>query len=108
MDETNGQKAIRAEPPLGIFEAKCDEKGRLKLPVRFATYLKALGVHRVFITTLDLAIAGIYTETVWESNQNLFDNAAGGCDIHDSPGLVVRHERVNRRPRGRGAPACPS
>jgi len=63
-----------AEPPLGLFEAKCDEKGRLKLPVRFATYLKALE-DKVFITTLDMRIARIYPRTVWESNQNLFENA---------------------------------
>ena len=30
------------EAPLGIFQAKCDEKGRLKLPADFSTYLKAL------------------------------------------------------------------
>jgi DNA-binding transcriptional regulator/RsmH inhibitor MraZ len=59
-----------AEPPLGLFEAKCDEKGRLKLPVRFATYLKAQE-DKVFITTLDLRIARIYTQKVWESNLNL-------------------------------------
>jgi len=73
VDQTGGQVSI-AEPPLGLFEAKCDEKGRLKLPVRFATYLKALE-DKVFITTLDMRIARIYPRTVWESNQNLFENA---------------------------------
>jgi DNA-binding transcriptional regulator/RsmH inhibitor MraZ len=61
------------EPPLGIFEAKCDDKGRLKLPVRFAMFLKHSDVSRVFITTIDLRSARIYPEKVWESNQNFFD-----------------------------------
>jgi len=73
VDQTGGQVSI-AEPPLGLFEAKCDEKGRLKLPVRFAAYLKALE-DKIFITTLDMRIARIYPRTVWESNQNLFENA---------------------------------
>src|SRR6185437_11481649 len=66
------------EPPLGIFQAKCDDKGRLKLPVEFATYLKTLEVDKVFITKLDLKLVRIYPKTVWQSNQNLF--AAAGAD----------------------------
>jgi DNA-binding transcriptional regulator/RsmH inhibitor MraZ len=69
------QKTASPEAPVGVFEAKCDEKGRLKLPVRFAVYLKSVD-ERFFITTLDMRIARIYPETVWKSNQIYF-NAAG-------------------------------
>ncbi len=64
-----------AEPPVGIFTAKCDEKGRLKVPAEFAAYLKELGVEKVFVTTVDLKLARIYPKQVWERNQNLFENA---------------------------------
>ncbi|HLH39122.1 MAG TPA: hypothetical protein VKX39_08230 [Bryobacteraceae bacterium] len=39
-------------------------------------YFKAQGVERVFITTVDLKLIRIYSETLWESNQNIF--AQGG------------------------------
>lgn len=64
-----------AEAPLGIFTAKCDEKGRLKFPAEFLTYLKALDVEKVFITTVDLKLARIYPKPVWQSNMNLFEDA---------------------------------
>jgi len=75
--EINGQ-IVSVEPPLGIFQAKCDEKGRMKLPSEFATYLKALSVDKIFITTVDLRLARLYPKPVWQSNINLFD--AGGDD----------------------------
>ena len=67
---------VAVKPPLGIFQAKCDEKGRLKLPSEIVGYFKAQGVERVFITTVDLKLIRIYSETLWESNQNIF--AQGG------------------------------
>jgi MraZ protein len=70
-----------AEPPLGIFQARCDEKGRLKLPSNFSEYLKASGVNKVFITTVDLKLARIYPKGVWESNQNFFENAGEDAEI---------------------------
>lgn len=77
------------EPPLGIFQAKCDEKGRLKLPAAFATYLKALNVAKVFITTVDRRIARIYTPTGWESNLNLFETAGDDAEIAEDVALIA-------------------
>lgn len=63
------------EAPLGIFQAKCDDKGRLKLPSKFFEYLKALGAEKVFITTVDMKLARIYTPSGWERNRVFFENA---------------------------------
>lgn len=68
-----------------MFEAKCDEKGRLKLPVRFAVYLKSLD-ERFFITTLDLQTARIYPEKVWKSNQIFFNSP--GSDPKEAEDLA--------------------
>ena len=86
--ETNGQIGS-VEAPLGIFQAKCDEKGRLKLPAEFATYLKALLVEKVFITTVDMRLARIYPKTVWESNQNLFDDAGEDSEIAEDVAFIA-------------------
>src|SRR5215475_2009172 len=86
--ETNGQIVV-PEAPLGIFQAKCDEKGRLKLPTEFATYLKASNVDKVFITTVDLRLARIYPKPVWESNQNLFDVAGDDAEIAEDVAFIA-------------------
>lgn len=64
-----------AEPPRGIYPARVDEKGRLKLPAVFQQYLTDLGEKRVFVTSLDVRIARIYPISVWKENEILFDTA---------------------------------
>jgi DNA-binding transcriptional regulator/RsmH inhibitor MraZ len=76
-----GQNSVTVDPPLGIFTAKCDDKGRLKFPADFVTYLKALAVEKVFITTVDLKLVRIYSKEAWERNQNLFQAAGEDAEI---------------------------
>ena len=72
MAETSATPtAIR--PPRGIFSARVDEKGRLKLPADLREYILRFGEKTVFITSLDFQIARIYTNTLWEFNQKLLD-----------------------------------
>jgi DNA-binding transcriptional regulator/RsmH inhibitor MraZ len=80
-----------AKPPLGIFQAKCDDKGRLKLPSEIVAYLKALGVERVFITTVDLKLIRIYSETVWEGNLNFFAHAGENAKIAKEVKFVANY-----------------
>ena len=89
MVETSSQQSRAAEPPLGIFSAKCDDKGRLKLPVEFVAYLKALDVEKVFITTVDLKLARIYPKQAWESNQNLFENAGEDAETAQDVAFIA-------------------
>jgi MraZ protein len=89
VDETRTQVSTAPEAPLGIFQAKCDDKGRLKLPADFATYLKALEVDKVFITTMDMKLARIYPKRAWESNQNLFENAGDDAEIAQDVAFIA-------------------
>lgn len=89
MDSNSDSIARTAEPPLGIFQARCDDKGRLKLPASFFEYLKALGVEKVFITTVDMKLARIYPKRVWESNQNLLENAGDDAEIAEDVAFIA-------------------
>src|SRR5271166_6726102 len=89
MEENPDQRSIVAEPPLGIFQARCDDKGRLKLPANFFEYLKALSVDKVFITTVDMKLARIYPRKVWESNQNLFATAGENAEIAEDVAFIA-------------------
>lgn len=77
------------DPPLGIFQARCDDKGRLKLPAIFLEYLKAQNAEKVFITTVDMKLARIYTRKAWESNQNLFESAGEDAEIAQDVAFIA-------------------
>ncbi|MDX1982135.1 MAG: hypothetical protein SFV51_17820 [Bryobacteraceae bacterium] len=66
----------QVDPPRGIFPAKVDDKGRLKLPANFHEYLQSLGTTKTFITTLDKATCKIYTISAWNANLKLLEGAA--------------------------------
>ena len=89
VDKTSNAVPKVAQAPLGIFQAKCDEKGRLKMPAEFATYLKKLGIDKVFITTVDLRMIRIYSETLWQGNQNLFENAGENAEIAEDVAFIA-------------------
>ena len=68
-------------PPRGIFPARVDEKGRLKLPADLREYLLRFGDKTVFITSLDWLIARIYTNSAWEVNLKLLDDCTEDRDV---------------------------
>lgn len=75
MAEIEAKRYDTPEPPLSISQASVDDKGRLKLPSEHQEYLEAIGVKRVFITTLDLRIARIYPIEAWKANEKMFGSA---------------------------------
>jgi MraZ protein len=68
------QNAVPVEPPRGMYAAKLDDKGRLKLPAEFQRYLGGLPEKRLFVTSLDRRIATIYPIEVWKENEKFFEN----------------------------------
>jgi MraZ protein len=68
-----GTPATLVRAPHGIFQARVDDKGRLKLPSALREYVLRFGEKSVFITSLDHLIARIYPNVIWENNQRLLD-----------------------------------
>jgi len=62
------------EPPRGMYPARLDEKGRLKLPAGFAQYFGSLPEKKLFVTSLDRRIAQIYPMPVWRENEKFFES----------------------------------
>lgn len=61
----------QVDPPRGIYSAKVDDKGRLKLPADMLNYLIALSEKRVFCTTIDMVTGKFYTTKAWNENKKL-------------------------------------
>lgn len=57
------------EPPRGMYPARLDDKGRLKLPVAFQQYFLALREKQLFVTSLDGRTASIYPLAVWRETE---------------------------------------
>jgi MraZ protein len=62
------------EPPRGIYPARLDDKGRLKLPVPFQQYLGAFPEKKLFVTSFDRRIARVYPISLWREIEKFFEN----------------------------------
>ena len=62
------------EPPRGMYPARLDDKGRLKLPASFQEFFAALREKKLFVTSLDRRIAQIYPIAMWRENEKFFDS----------------------------------
>ena len=62
------------EPPRGMYPARLDDKGRLKLPAGFQQFFAALREKKLFVTSLDRRIAQIYPMAAWRENEKFFDS----------------------------------
>lgn len=71
MADERPQGAVPADPPLGMYPARLDEKGRLKLPVEFQRYLAGLPEKKLFATSTDRRMATVYPIAIWTENQKL-------------------------------------
>jgi MraZ protein len=58
------------EPPNGMYPARVDDKGRLKLPVGFQQFLAGLREKKLFVTSLDRRIGQIYPIATWRGNKD--------------------------------------
>ncbi len=72
--------ATLQEPPRGIYPARVDEKGRLKLPVNFQQFLSGSGEQKVFITSLDIRTARIYPISLWKENEKILEDSTDDPD----------------------------
>jgi MraZ protein len=79
------EAVAQPEPPRGIYPARVDDKGRLKLPADFQKYLQDLGETKVFMTTFDGKVARIYPISVWRSNEALLSE--GGEETEQAEDL---------------------
>jgi MraZ protein len=65
---------VPVEPPRGMYPARLDEKGRLKLPVEFQKYLAGLPEKKLFATSTDRRMATVYPIGIWRENEKLLAN----------------------------------
>lgn len=71
--EPNAQ-VLPVEIPRGRYAGRLDDKGRLKLPVDFVQFFKALPETKMFLTSLDRRIATLYPIAEWRANEKFFYN----------------------------------
>jgi len=73
------------EPPRGMYPARLDDKGRLKLPEKFQRYLEGLEEKKLFVTSTDRLMATVYPIAIWRENEALFASFK-----REKPGVAKR------------------
>jgi MraZ protein len=76
MDSTTDKPS--REAPRGMYTARLDDRGRIKLPAEFHRYLDTFN-ENLFVTSMDRKTARIYLMRTWRENEALFEN------YHDDP-----------------------
>ena len=71
--EENPPQLVEIEPPRGMFPARCDERGRTKLPTVFKEYLDKFPEKRLWVTSLDRTIGVIYPISIWRDIEKFLD-----------------------------------
>ena len=61
-------------PPDGMYPARMDDRGRVKLPTAFKEYLDSLEDKKLFVTSLDRRIAQIYPIQRWRETKNFLES----------------------------------
>lgn len=84
MADDTTQGAVPVEPPRGMYPARLDEKGRLKLPAEFQRYLAGLPDKKLFVTSKDRRMATVYPIEIWRANEELLAN------FRDNPKALQR------------------
>ena len=67
-------KGPASKQPLGNFDTRCDDKGRIRLPASWLHFFTHdLNDKKVFCTSLDGTVIRIYPESIWRFNLSLFE-----------------------------------
>src|SRR5579871_4814398 len=71
MDQSGEPEQAKqnVEAPRGMYTAKLDERGRLKISSAFLPWFEAHKGEKLFVTSLDRKMAQIYPLKVWRENE---------------------------------------
>lgn len=67
-----------------MYPAKLDEKGRMKFPAVFQTYLEGLPEKTLYVTSLDRRIAQVYPIDVWRQVEAFVANFSADPEVAEN------------------------
>ena len=79
---------IQLEMPHGMYHARLDDRGRIKLPTDFQRFFEALREKKLFVTSVDRRIARIFPIAAWREYEKLLET------YRDDP-ILARRIRFN-------------
>ena len=81
--------------PNGIFNAKIEPTGRLKLPAEVRDWLRGNGFKTVFVTSIDMKFVSIYPPPVWTAFERALENTEANYEDAQAVLLVARANGAN-------------
>jgi MraZ protein len=74
----------KPEPPDGMYPARMDDRGRVKLPTAFQEYLASLENKKLYVTSLDRRIARIYPIQLWRETKKKLEDETENADAAEN------------------------
>ncbi len=81
MEETT--QTVRPGQPRGLYPARVDDKGRLKLPAAFKAFLEDRNERDLFVTSFDGRIARIYTPGTWQETESFLTQDGDDFEVRE-------------------------
>jgi MraZ protein len=113
MDALKTQVPMPIEPPNGMYPARVDSAGRMKLPVGFQEYFASLPEKKLFVTSLNRRTGQVYPIAAWRANKKFFSeyredpkklqriifnaNALGADSEMDGQGRILLPPEMRRK-----------
>jgi len=91
------RNTVRVRAPRGIFPARVDDKGRLKLPAAFKSFLEQLEEKDVFVSSFDGRIARIYTGPAWDKTEIYLNQSGDDFEIREKLYHLSMHYGADSR-----------
>jgi len=67
-----------------MYPAKLDEKGRMKFPAVFQTFIEGLPEKTLYVTSLDRRIAQVYPIAVWRQVEEFIKDFSADPDVAEN------------------------
>jgi MraZ protein len=96
------------EAPRGTLSGRVDEKGRLKLPAALVQYLESIGERKLFVTTLNITTALIYTISSWRETEKLLEEPGEDAEDRADIAMVANHYGEEAEIDGQGRVLIPT
>ena len=80
----NPNQPPEIEPPRGMYPARMDDRGRIKLPAAFKEYLEKFEDKRLFVTSIDRRIAQVYPIIFWKQTEKFLETFSEDPDAAEN------------------------
>ncbi|MBI1788382.1 MAG: hypothetical protein HYR60_12645 [Acidobacteria bacterium] len=102
MEAPETQVPSLPEPPNGMYTARVDSAGRLKLPVDIERYFAGLPEKKLFVTSLNRRTGQVYPIQAWRANRKFISSYTAEPEVLARVNFNAQHYGADVEMDGQG------